>query len=146
MHRDFRMAVARCMAGKSDWPLFVHSPVGRGKTRGALCACDRVEYATYHTVDSLTDAFLHGNRADLEYLLARAEVCVLDEIGAKNATPEGVYGAVKMFADLRETRPGTIYLSNLGPAGVARLFDERIVSRLACGTLLELRGSDRRMS
>jgi hypothetical protein len=38
-----------------------------------------------------------------------------------------------------------IYISNLEPEAIARVYDDRIASRLLCGTWYKLDGEDRRL-
>jgi hypothetical protein len=73
---------------------------------------------------------------------------VLDEIGARQKVTDLHYSAVKEFADVRELDHSgvAIYISNLEPMQLANVYDDRIASRLLCGTWYKLDGKDRRMS
>ena len=66
---------------------------------------------------------------------------VLDEIGS-GEKPH--YDAVKRILDEREGKP-LVAISNLDLASVATVYDARVASRMAAGTLMELLGADRRM-
>ena len=52
--------------------------------------------------------------------------------------------AVKKFAELRDGQPA-IYVSNVKPETLGTLYDDRIASRVLCGSWYELVGDDRRM-
>ena len=41
--------------GQAPWPLFLHGPVGAGKTLAALSLCDICRTAAYETVEGLSD-------------------------------------------------------------------------------------------
>lgn len=129
-------------SGQRPWPLYLHGDIGHGKTRAVLAFCDRVVTARYWSVDSLMDAIVcreapwHGWQTDL---------AVLDELGLPRAgnAAEFDYSAVKQFLDWRECRPA-IYVSNLAPTGIYRLYDDRLESRVTSGTVYRLLDRDRR--
>lgn len=70
---------------------------------------------------------------------------VLDEIGCRSEVTDHHYETIVEFADHRVRKP-TIYLSNLRPTDLGQMYDDRVVSRMICGTVLELEGKDRRLS
>jgi hypothetical protein len=55
---------------------------------------------------------------------------------------------VKNFADARaiNARGVAVYVSNVAPNELASMYDDRICSRLLCGTWFELKGPDRRLA
>jgi len=139
--------VLRALAnGKSEWPLYLHGDVGRGKTRAVLAFCDKVESARYWTVDGLMD-LMRIQRAPWNHSWGMGEgpsLAILDELGMHQKTGDFEYDAVKKFADWREDLPA-IYVSNHWAEKMGQLYDRRIQSRLTCGTQFELIGDDRRM-
>ena len=78
--------------------------------------------------------------------IAEKDLAVLDELGQRATVGDLHYSAVKKFADARELHAGrvAVYISNLGPKGFAALYDDRISSRVLCGSRYELKGRNRR--
>ena len=154
-----REAMRACIAAKSPWPLFLHGRAGIGKSCAALCLLDYSggEYWTAARFCELLNDALFGR------LIARGEggsvtiwpdaiwrrvqqapLMVLDELGQRLAVSEPHYDAVKRVLDERQDKP-LIVISNVDSQGIDRLYDERISSRLGAGTIVELRGRDRRI-
>ena len=73
---------------------------------------------------------------------------VLDEVGARQKVGDLQYSTIKNFADVRELDHGrvAIYISNLAPEAIGRVYDDRIASRMLCGRWFSLGGTDRRMN
>jgi chromosomal replication initiation ATPase DnaA len=137
------------VAGKAPWPLYLHGLVGTGKTRAALCLCDFADSAVYFTVDSLADMVMAKSAADAETQWEKIRtkaLVVLDEIGEREAVGDLQATTFKKFLDSREWHAGrvAVYVSNLSPDDLPKLYDDRIISRLLSGTVHELRGPDRR--
>lgn len=138
------------VAGEAPWPLLLHGAVGTGKTRAALCLADFADTAAYHSVDSLADFTMQRQpgevAAEWERLAGKALV-ILDEL-AQRRTNELTYSVVKRMLDEREFHAGNIaiYITNLEPAALAEVFDDRVFSRLTAGTVFHLNGPDRRHS
>lgn len=136
---------------RSPWPLYLWGGVGTGKTRGVLAESDWIDWRYgiwYGSVSSLARAYgeVQLSEAGLERLngeLWRCDLVAVDELGIKAPT-DHVFESLAMLADLRDRRP-TIWISNLSPERLIDTYDERICSRLLCGTVLELRGKDRRI-
>jgi len=124
------------------WPGLLYGPAGTGKTCAALCLCDVSETACYLTVEGVMDAIVRGKEADFDWI-NRVDLAVLDEIGIRTNAKDLDYVAVKRFADLRGTRP-TLYITNLKPQDLSTCYDDRIFSRVACGTWINCQGKDRR--
>lgn len=146
------MAVFRQLAlGEAPWPLYLHGPVGTGKTLAALCLCDMAAYAQYWTTEMVCNGIMGKDdslyhRPPWEWPVI-PDLIVLDELGTREKTGDLGYIAVKEFMDWRE-RTGqnvAIYISNHPPETIVSLYDRRIQSRLMCGTVYELTGPDRRM-
>lgn len=135
--------------GNKPWPLLLHGRPGRGKTCGVLALCDIVETACYWTAERLGTFIMGHNSAEVEGEYDRIgskHLAVLDELGERERTGDLGYQAVKQFADVREQRAGrvAIYISNVPPHELADVYDDRLASRILCGTIHELTGDDRR--
>lgn len=150
------------VAGKAPWPLFLFGPAGSGKTCAALCLADWCEYASYRTVEDLVDDQVKGQRPYIRSTLFdfalevdgerpskdRTSLAILDELGERTNVSDLQHISLKRFADYQELENNrvAIYISNLKPSELARLHDDRICSRVLCGTRFELKGKDRRIS
>jgi DNA replication protein DnaC len=135
----------RLVTGKARWPLYLHGPAGSGKTLAALCLCDVTIQAVYQTVEQISDVVFQPG----EWIWRAArerELCVLDELGARQNVTDPHYQAVKKFADARELYANrvAVYISNLRPKELVKVYDDRIASRMLCGELFCLEGEDRR--
>lgn len=75
--------------------------------------------------------------------ITEVDLAVLDELAIRTSAKDLDYTAVKRFADIRTGKP-TIYITNVQPADLGKLYDDRIFSRVACGTWYECTGEDRR--
>lgn len=128
--------------GRRPWPLLLHGGAGRGKTCAALLLADRVNNSFYWTVDFLM-GFAFDLQASIWHYSARADLVIVDELGTRVAEHDREYCAVKHIADLREHKP-TIWISNLLPRELQTIYDDRILSRIGSGTVIELTGEDRR--
>jgi DNA replication protein DnaC len=155
-----RVDLRACVVGEAPWPLFIHGPAGVGKTCAGLCLLD---YAggEYHTAAGLCALLIQSQQGRLEWhhegyggtlwpeklwqRLRRAPLVVLDEIGGRDRISEHHYEAVKTLLDERAGRP-LLVMSNLSVPEIERLYDDRIASRLAAGTVVELTGQDRRLA
>lgn len=134
----------RLVKGQAKWPLLIYGPAGTGKTSAALALCDHAVSATLLDVDSLCDKIMDRDREyDLWEWIGGKALAVLDELGARERVGELHYGAVKHFADARQGRPA-IFISNLEPKDLLRVYDDRVYSRITSGTCFRLDGQDRR--
>lgn len=129
--------------GVKRWPLLLHGPAGTGKTAASLALCDVAATASMATVDELCTRVMQGGEADLWEWIASKDLAVLDELGCRTTVNDLHYTVVKAFCDAREHRP-TVYITNLSPRELRDLYDERIHSRIACGSWFHLDGPDRR--
>ncbi|MBL8825374.1 MAG: hypothetical protein JNM18_00215 [Planctomycetaceae bacterium] len=139
----------RLVSGRLDWPLLIHGNVGRGKTAAALALCDIMPTACYWTAETLGSFVLGHEPAEVENefrVIGEKSLGILDELGARANAGDLGRSVVQRFADAREMQAGrvAVYISNLTPAELARVLDDRIVSRIACGTIFRLDGNDRR--
>ena len=82
---------------------------------------------------------------DLWRRVGRAQLFVLDEIGARDRVSDFHYETVQRVLDDRMNKP-TVCISNLPLAKVADLYDDRIASRLGAGLVRVLEGKDRRIN
>lgn len=145
----------RLVCGEDPWPLYLHGPVGVGKTLAALCLCDMVYHATYWTTDELAEGEQNkGTRSvpwDEYRWPIQPELMVLDELGMRDASDGWKWSldqqVVKKFIDWRERNCGgvAVYISNHPLETMKSLYDARVMSRLGCGTVFELAGVDRRL-
>lgn len=145
--------------GKADWPLLLHGPAGTGKTCAALCLCD-LTAGVYRTVmefcnrvrlaerGELLDEGTHAEGRVTPSMIwswwSGAQLAVLDELALRRDVSDYQYEVIKRAIDLREDRPA-IYISNVAPDDLRRVYDDRIASRCCAGTVLELAGTDRRL-
>lgn len=160
--RELLSVLMALTLGESRWPLFLNGPAGSGKTCAALWLLDHCRNGKYFTVTELTDALTAMMKGELRQLcdgqghyrvyqadywhrVGHASLVVLDEIGCREKVTDHHYEAVKRVLDVRQGLP-LIVISNLDLAAVAKLYDDRIASRLAGGTVVTLRCEDRRLS
>jgi DNA replication protein DnaC len=142
------------------WPLFLFGPVGTGKSCAALWLLDHAG-GVYFTVPDLTEKLIESMAGRLVWQgepghsgtlwpdgfwrrVSNASLVVLDEIGCRNAVSDHHYEAVKKMIDIRHGRP-LICISNLNLEAIEKVYDDRVASRLASGTVFELDGNDRRL-
>jgi DNA replication protein DnaC len=154
---DDRLAAAinGCVRGRTPWPLLVLGPPGVGKTFALLSVCDsfyRSVYTTpgdHHREATLADRgdlYRGGYKvwaSDFWDRYDEASVVAVDEFGLRSEITDSHYENVKRLLDVREYR-AAIYASNVSPEKLASIYDERILSRLACGTVVTVNGEDRR--
>lgn len=154
MLRDpLRMALKDCWESRSPWPLFVWGQAGSGKSFAGQLLAEEAGGSIYVELGELCEMLSDAGFGRLGDRTARglwedwvrANVAVLDEIGTRREVSDHHYDTLKKAMDyrLREELP-TMFVSNLSPEELARLYDERIASRLCSGTVLETVG-DRRM-
>ena len=138
-----RELLRRMAGGEERCPLLLHGPAGTGKTSAAKCLLDWVDFSIFMTLDDAMKMVLSDGRWEWERV-RYAPLVVLDEIGTRSKMGDLEYQGVKRVADVRDGRP-TIYISNLDPMQLRLHFDDRVFSRIACGTVFLLDGPDRRM-
>jgi DNA replication protein DnaC len=132
---------------KAPWPLYLFGPAGTGKTRACLALSDYVKGSRYLTVREACDAKMSdGDEAWKGDWASNPTLVVLDELGVRLKVGDLEYSVVTEIFDCRE-RHGkgvAIYVSNLAPKDLAKLYDDRIASRVLSGTVFKLDGKDRR--
>lgn len=157
------------VSGKAKWPLYLYGNAGGGKTCAALALSDVVRWPSYDTVEGLATALVNGDEVGSYRSLDRfcehwptwdrldsirkgeggwkPGLAILDELGTRQKTTDLHYQALKTFCDDRENCffRVAVYISNLEPEAIARVYDDRVASRVLCGTWFKLGGQDRRM-
>lgn len=124
-----------------------------------LCLLDHAG-GDYLTASGLCDLVAQAQQGRLEWYheghggvlwpeklwakLARAHLVVVDELGSRDRVSDHHYECVKRIIDERQGQPLAL-ASNHDIEALARLYDDRIASRIAAGTVLGLDGDDRRL-
>lgn len=156
-----RTALRECSAGRAAWPLFVYGSVGVGKTSAALALCDRVdgrcvfrdfaELCGEHQDVKLGRLIQSGTHSETIVSSAefwagwrRAALCVVDEIGLRGNVTDHQFETLKRAIDDRHGLP-LVLISNIDLDRIAGVFDDRIASRCAAGTIVRVEGADRRV-
>jgi len=143
-------------AGQLPWPLLLFGEPGSGKSCAGLCLV-RSYNGWYSTVGDFCRTYLRVERREIEtgssmsYVTysptdfwndwRNSSVTILDEFGLRSPT-EFQFETLQKAIDLREGLP-FVAISNHDPDQLAAIYDDRYVSRLACGTQYRLDG-DRR--
>lgn len=137
-------------AGTQPWPLFVTGRPGRGKTCAALAFLDHTTSGIYLTTHELVERRMQsfGNNAnpmnwDFHFDPKQRALVVLDELGVRKQVNDTHYECVQRALDMREGF-GLVLVSNKSLAEIEELYDDRIASRCAAGTVVELKGIDHR--
>lgn len=135
----------RAVQREAAWPLYIYGNPGSGKT---CIAALIYEAFTRRPMWSRADDFLleYVDRGDgRKALQAKVEgtPCLfLDDLGVRPPTPP-MLQAIFDVLEMRKGRP-VVIVSNHDLRKLSEIYDERIVSRLSAGTVLEIRGQDRR--
>lgn len=146
---------------QAPWPLLLTGPAGTGKTCASLWLLDHTRGGKYFTITELTEALIELMKGELRHEvpgqgsfkvhrksfwrdIEAAPLVVLDELGCRDKVSDHHYEAVKRLLDLRHGLP-FIVISNLELDAISRLYDDRVASRLAGGTVVSLKGEDRRL-
>jgi DNA replication protein DnaC len=145
--------------GKEPWPIFLHGNAGVGKTvlTLALMECIGGEYEIF---SDFCDYMIQVRNGDVYesnlynrwkvfpnhvwQRIRRHTIYTLDEIGLRERTTDFQHETLKRILDIRDGM-ASIFISNISPEGLNTIYDDRIVSRMCCGTIIELKGKDRRM-
>ncbi len=151
-------AIEKAARGGSCWPLVLIGPAGSGKTCAAVASVMRWGgkfWQLNEFCDLLIDAAqdrLYHNSCGVGYkITARAiwdewrtaKLAVIDDVGTRTKVSDHQFDTLKRLLDSRELRP-TIVTTNLQIDGIASVFDDRVASRLAGGTVIQFDG-DRRL-
>jgi chromosomal replication initiation ATPase DnaA len=132
---------------KSEWPLYIYGRPGTGKTcLAALTYAGYKRQPLWRRADELLIEIGTSRTDGYGSLKAKLEgsPCVfLDDLGVRPPT-EAMTQALFDLMELRARRP-LVIVSNHTPDALAKIYDERIVSRITAGTTLEIVGQDRRV-
>ena len=135
----------RAVQREAAWPLYIYGNPGSGKT---CIAALIYEAFTRRPMWSRADDFLleYVDRGDgrkaLQAKVDGTPCLFLDDLGVRPPTPP-MLQAIFDVLEMRKGRP-IVIVSNHDLRKLSELYDERIVSRLSAGTVLEIRGQDRR--
>jgi DNA replication protein DnaC len=164
--RDLWATIRGLFEGKQPWPLFLHGSTGTGKTCAMLALSDHVYplnwraqgWPIYKDAEELSIDLIdaqqgraftaHGAPISTSYIwneIARSCFVILDEVGARSTVTDFRYDTVKRVLDKRHGKALAV-VSNLPLPQIAELYDDRVASRLAAGTVVCLDGPDRRLS
>lgn len=157
-----RRGINRCVTESAPWPLAILGGVGTGKTCAALCLLDAVGGGCVYTTvtefaanimaaqsGQLWDQFTDEKMTPVKlwHQWREATLAVLDELGSRSKVSDFQYEIVKRAIDEREKVAGPLVLiSNMGLPELESVYDDRIASRIAAGTVINLQGDDRRIS
>lgn len=162
---ELRATIAACVAGESPWPLLLYGPPGTGKSCSALCLLDMTG-GHYSTVSVLCEQHNDATFRRLEIecwpgewikptpqkfrkmYLESPPLLVLDEIGGSKEKVSDTHREIVKYAlDARiERGKPMVLISNNTSDELLALYGAPIYSRLASGTVLEVKGDDRRLS
>lgn len=154
-----RSALSDLVLGHCPWPLFLTGQTGSGKTCAALCMIDAYG-GLYRTCLAWCEEMALAKRGEFFKRYANCEVkiypgtlrrdwthqplVVLDDLGVRDKPTDHERETVKECLDGREGLPA-VFVSNLSLSALARVYDDRIASRLGSGTVVEMQG-DRRVA
>lgn len=153
-----RKAIQKAIEARK-WPLVFIGGPGTGKSCAALCVLDygHSEPFSYWTETELAAQFAAAkcgtlfypggglrSAASLMYDISMYRCVCVDELGTKGNMTDTTYEAVKLTIDARQGKPA-VFVSNLGMESLGALYDERILSRLSRGTVINFGNGDRRV-
>lgn len=157
---DLAAGMNAVLTGESAWPLVLLGGVGVGKTYAALALLDAIGGGCrYFTLSDMCSDLIAAGNSELyrggERITVsafwhdwRGSVCVVvDEVGARDQVSDFQRETLQRAIDQRERIRGpAVFVGNLDLPRLAQLYDDRIASRLAAGTVLSVEGPDRRVS
>ena len=154
-----REVIGLCTAGVKPWPLLISGTVGVGKTCAMLALCDHAPGSRYWTLEGFCELLLDARNGravqsrgvervplypqTLWEEIDRCPLLAIDEIGAREKVSDFTYSTLQRLLDARAGRP-TAIATNLLPAQLRSILDDRIVSRMYAGTSVHVEGPDRR--
>lgn len=152
--------VRAVVSGASPWPLVMYGPPGTGKTCAALVLLDHAG-GEYHTAADWARCIIDAQQKRLSWhregqsgplteemiyrAITAAPLVVLDELGTRERASDHAYEVTKRLIDAREFRP-LVVISNLDMDALAKVYDDRVTSRLGRGTVLHVEADDRRLT
>lgn len=168
-----RETIRRLAKGELPWPLFLSGAAGRGKSAAALCLADHVYQSAYFRFtmflracelarkgvvwlrrwrrqDDLTGS-VKFRLEDVAYdepkfwrMMREFPLVVVDDIATRGGYTEPQYDHLYDLIEERSLKP-LVLVSNLSLKELGGVFDDRIISRIARGTVFTLDGADRRL-
>lgn len=158
VERSAWLKIRDCVKNAGPWPMTLVGDPGTGKTCAALCMLDFVRARRYFTVASMCEEIVAVQNGEVDYGFKTDtprqwwsryrnyyECVVVDELGARERVSDFQYETVKRAIDERCNRP-TVFISNHDLDQLSTVYDDRVASRLAGGTLIIFDGDDRRLS
>jgi DNA replication protein DnaC len=76
--------------------------------------------------------------------LKERSLVVLDDIALRDRVSDAQYEVMQKFLMIRQDRP-TVITGNLSIGKIAKVYDDRVASRIAAGTSIEITGDDMRV-
>ena len=140
---ELRAVFSDLVRGQRPWPLFLFGDAGVGKSRAALALCDHVPGSYYLTIEQVCTEVLERTDGVTWRYLPGHSLVACDELATRKTAGDLEYTTLKRIADVREDLPA-IYISNVMPGELIEVYDERLGSRLLCGTIYRLVDRDRR--
>lgn len=153
-----RLVMSELVQGFRPWPLLLTGQTGSGKTCAALCMIDAYG-GWYRTCLAWCEELALAKRGEFFKRYANCEVKIfpnalrqdwtnqplvaLDDLGVRDKPTDHERETVKEALDGREGLPA-VFISNLSLLELAKVYDDRIASRLGAGTVVEMQG-DRRV-
>lgn len=148
-----------CRKGELPWPLLLSGTVGLGKTRACLCFHDRFG-GRYDELATYADEFAcvrRGEFRDLRWIhepkvferdwikMMRAHrLLIVDDIGRRARESDHVLDTLIRLLNCCEGGHPLVLATNLSPDEIAVNYDDRIASRMASGTVVNIESVDQR--
>ncbi len=141
---QLKCALRGLLRGKLPWPAYVFGPAGVGKTCAALLVHDTVPEAFWADAELLAEHAYEAESWPWRFA-ARAQLVIVDEVGCRSRYSEREYLAIKRMADqCHRLAIPALWVSNLSPEQLRQHFDDRVFSRICCGTVVPVKGKDQR--
>lgn len=161
------MAAIREAHSAKRWPIYLFGDAGRGKSyaMAAVYTLWKHPGACWRDLSGLLRLVTRIRSSDAGYVsewhqatgrnydvwestvfdtIRNASLVCLDDIGLRTPT-DAMYDVLYELVNLRAGKP-TMLTGNLKPQEVAKVYDDRIASRILSGCLIEVAGKDRRLS
>lgn len=152
-------AFKACRKGKAPWPLFISGDAGGGKSRFALlvndwyggivsdfanivdeyrlCKCGELRDERYENAPIMREASYRQRMREFSLV-------VVDDIGQRDDS-DHARETLMMILNEREGPHPTVLISNLPLSKLSALYDDRVASRMAAGTVVSVHGTDMRL-
>lgn len=148
-------------ASNGQWPVYAWGPTGTGKTCFAAVAytmfpqsalwfsltrlCeDLVRFNTNSTITIYSgETPVEVTKGQYWGRLERTGLLIVDEIGTRESSGHR-FDVLLMLLETRKGRP-LVLTGNIPPSQLVTVYDERVLSRVCEGSLIEFTGEDQRM-